>query len=72
MVRLYEAAAGFNIAPDGRSFMEMGASYQMMRVRIDTLDELKAWIGTHRYVRPLTCEERALYNVVPLCAAGPQ
>jgi WD40 repeat protein len=34
------------------------------------LDELLAWIHTNRYVRDLTCDERAQYRVEPLCDAG--
>jgi WD40 repeat protein len=34
-----------------------------------TLDELKDWIVANRYVRPLTCAERELYQVAPLCEA---
>jgi WD40 repeat protein len=32
-----------------------------------TIDELKEWIEANRYVRPLTCAERELYQVAPLC-----
>jgi len=32
-----------------------------------TLSELKDWIVANRYVRPLTCVERELYQVAPLC-----
>jgi WD40 repeat protein len=31
------------------------------------LDELRAWIQTNRYVRELSCEERELYQIEPLC-----
>ncbi len=59
---------GVVLAPDGRSFASMNAlTYDMMLLRIDTLDELKAWIAEHRYVRDFTCEERAQYTIPPLC-----
>ena len=32
-----------------------------------TIDELKGWIEANRYVRPLTCSERELYQIEPLC-----
>jgi WD40 repeat protein/serine/threonine protein kinase len=38
--------------------------WQLMNL---SLDELKDWIDSNRYVRPLTCEERDLYRIEPLC-----
>jgi len=36
--------------------------------RIDsTLDELLTWTRNNRYIRELTCQERELYRVEPLC-----
>jgi hypothetical protein len=36
--------------------------------RIDaTLDELLSWIKANRYVPELTCEQKALYRLKPLC-----
>jgi WD40 repeat protein len=32
-----------------------------------TLDELVDWVQENRYVRQLTCAERDLYGVQPLC-----
>jgi uncharacterized protein YbjT (DUF2867 family) len=32
-----------------------------------SLDELRDWIHANRYVRGLTCAERAQYRVEPLC-----
>jgi WD40 repeat protein/DNA-binding XRE family transcriptional regulator len=34
------------------------------------LEELIGWAHANRYVRDLTCEERARYRVEPLCEAG--
>jgi hypothetical protein len=31
------------------------------------LDELLAWVRANRYVRDFTCEERAQYDITPLC-----
>jgi WD40 repeat protein/serine/threonine protein kinase/DNA-binding XRE family transcriptional regulator len=37
--------------------------------RMDTtLDELLEWTQTNRYIPELTCEQRALYKLEPLCA----
>ena len=33
--------------------------------RIDTHSELMAWTLDNRYVRELTCEERAIYRLEP-------
>lgn len=53
---------------DGRHAV---AGYQDGRVelwRIDaTLDDLLTWIRNNRYVPELTCEQRELYRVEPLC-----
>jgi WD40 repeat protein len=39
--------------------------------RIDaTLDELRTWTENNRYIADLTCEQRDLYGVEPLCEAG--
>jgi hypothetical protein len=39
--------------------------------RIDsTLDELLSWTENNRYVPELTCEQRELYSVEPLCEAA--
>jgi len=32
-----------------------------------TITQLKDWIETNRYVRPLSCAEREFYQVEPLC-----
>jgi len=37
------------------------------RVRIDTLPELIEWVHANRFVRELTCTERANFNIQPLC-----
>lgn len=36
--------------------------------RIDTtLDELRDWTQANRYIPELTCNQRKLYNIEPLC-----
>jgi hypothetical protein len=32
-----------------------------------SLDELLDWVAANRYVRELTCDERELYQIEPLC-----
>jgi hypothetical protein len=32
-----------------------------------SLDELLDWVAANRYVRELTCDERELYRIEPLC-----
>lgn len=36
---------------------------------LDT-DSLIQWVEENRYVRPLTCDERTLYNIEPLCSSN--
>ena len=31
------------------------------------MDEVRNWIDDNRYVRKLSCEERELYLIEPLC-----
>jgi WD40 repeat protein len=71
--RFYGSGAAWNVVfgPDGQtvfssSFDPQGEVTQW-RIAEWSLDELRAWIGENRYVRDLTCEERAQYNVEPLC-----
>jgi hypothetical protein len=35
-----------------------------------SVDELLNWVHENRYLRELTCEERAQYRVEPLCEVG--
>jgi WD40 repeat protein/DNA-binding CsgD family transcriptional regulator/tRNA A-37 threonylcarbamoyl transferase component Bud32 len=58
-------------SPDGQtafssSFDPQGVVIQW-RIADWSLDELRAWIKDNRYVRDLTCDERELYRVEPLC-----
>lgn len=71
MLRHYETLTFLLMHPNGRSFLaNHPRSLKPWLLRIDTLPELKAWIAEHRYVRPLTCEEKQQYNIAPLCEAG--
>ena len=58
--------------PDGRQAV---VGYQNGRVelwRIDTtLDDLLTWTRNNRYILELTCEQRELYRVEPLCEPDP-
>jgi len=70
-IRRYPLGSTWNIvlSRDGRGlFLLSGepdsAFYQL---RVDTSDELLAWVQENRYVREFTCEERALYRIEPLC-----
>jgi WD40 repeat protein len=55
-------------SPDGLTAVSAGRDMQMIHWRIDrTLDELLVWTRANRYVRDLTCPERELYGVEPLC-----
>jgi WD40 repeat protein/serine/threonine protein kinase len=57
-----------NFSPDGRHAV---VGYQDGAVelwRIDlTLDELLTWTRNNRYIPELTCEQRELYRIEPLC-----
>ncbi len=58
-------------SPDGLRGLSGGGDGRMIEWRIDrTLDDLMAWVNANRYVRDLTCSERASYGVEPLCEAA--
>jgi hypothetical protein len=55
-------------SPDGLIALSAGRDQQMIHWRIDrTLEDLIAWTRANRYIRELTCSERTLYQVEPLC-----
>ncbi|MEO8612823.1 MAG: AAA family ATPase, partial [Chloroflexota bacterium] len=60
---------GVAFSPDGL-FALSGSSDGSMRLwQISpSYDDLVAWVQANRYVRELTCAERELYSVPPLCA----
>jgi WD40 repeat protein len=57
------------VSEDGNSALSGGSDATIIQwqLGIPTLEELQAWIATNRYVRDLSCEERALYQIEPLC-----
>ncbi|HVP22104.1 MAG TPA: BTAD domain-containing putative transcriptional regulator [Anaerolineaceae bacterium] len=58
------------ISPDGATAISgsIDQTVTLWSLMNPNLDELKAWIDTHRYVRDLTCAERASYQIEPLCS----
>jgi len=57
------------VSPDGRTLYsgdEIGTIIQWQMETL-TLDELFGWAAENRYIRQPTCEERALYQIQPLC-----
>jgi WD40 repeat protein len=58
-------------SPDGQTILSGGFDLMVVVWRVDeTLEDLIAWTDANRYIPELTCAERALYNVEPLCEAG--
>ena len=54
--------------PDGGEALSGGRDGQAIRWRIDAdLESFKAWVEGNRYIRPLTCEERDAFHILPLC-----
>jgi WD40 repeat protein/DNA-binding SARP family transcriptional activator len=58
-------------SPDGQVAYSVALDGALIEWQIadPSLDELRDWIHANRYVRELTCAERAEYRVEPLCAA---
>jgi WD40 repeat protein/DNA-binding CsgD family transcriptional regulator len=58
----------FDFTPDGSEALAGYRDGTLEMWRIDsTLEELKSWTENNRYIPDLTCEQRELYNVEPLC-----
>lgn len=57
------------IAPDGRTAFVGSSDRTIVQWALDNPSpaELRAWIEANREVRALTCSERMLYDVQPLC-----
>ena len=61
---------GAAFSPDGSSAFTAGEDGRIIQWSLkspSSLEELLEWIEDNRYVRELTCTERVLYSVEPLC-----
>jgi WD40 repeat protein/DNA-binding SARP family transcriptional activator len=71
--RLTQLGGAYNVvfSPDGQTAFSSSVDPQgdviQWRIAEWSLDELRAWIDDNRYVRDLTCDERAQYAVEPVC-----
>jgi len=57
------------ISPDGQTALSCGTDQTIIQWQLDipSLEELIDWITANRYVRDLSCYERDLYQIEPLC-----
>jgi WD40 repeat protein len=57
------------LAPGGQSVLFGSSDRTITQSRIEnpSLDELKAWVAANRYLPELTCAERDMYQIEPLC-----
>jgi WD40 repeat protein/DNA-binding SARP family transcriptional activator len=61
-----------NFTPDGRHAVVGYLDGAVELWRIDsTLEELLSWTRNNRYIPELTCEQRELYGIEPLCEQEP-
>jgi WD40 repeat protein len=61
-----------DMSPDGKYAVTCGPDNDAILWDLSLpleVDEVLEWISANRYVRELTCEERARYGVSPLCEA---
>ncbi|MFN8375063.1 MAG: protein kinase [Anaerolineae bacterium] len=57
------------VTSDGRTLI--GAALDgTIRIIPFSMDVLLSWVEQHRYIRPLSCDERVQFRVEPLCSAG--
>ncbi|HEY83786.1 MAG TPA: PQQ-binding-like beta-propeller repeat protein, partial [Chloroflexi bacterium] len=63
------AVLDVNFSPDGQTAFSVAMDGALIEWQISdpSLDELIEWVSANRYVRDLTCDERAQYRVEPLC-----
>lgn len=54
-------------SPDGKFVVSGSMDMSLRTWRIDSLPELIEWAHANRFVRELTCTERANFNIQPLC-----
>jgi WD40 repeat protein len=56
-------------SPDGRTVYSVSVDGKLVAWQVGnfSLSEVLAWIEDNRYLRELTCEERAQFNIKPLC-----
>jgi WD40 repeat protein len=69
-IRRYGGGFGFspNFSPDGRHAVIGFHNGAVELWRIDSnLEELLSWTEANRYIPELTCEQRELYSIEPLC-----
>jgi WD40 repeat protein len=64
-----EFVAGVVFSPDGQTVYSTSLDGALIAWQISDLplDDLVDWIYKNRYVRELTCDERAQYRVEPYC-----
>ncbi|OQY24033.1 MAG: hypothetical protein B6I35_02455 [Anaerolineaceae bacterium 4572_32.2] len=62
---------GLVFSPDGQTAFSVSLDGALIEWQVADLplDELIEWVHANRYVRDLTCDERAQYRVEPLCDA---
>jgi WD40 repeat protein len=69
IIREYPGMELEDLNPAGQNFLAVSGPAVYL-LRIDSQEELLAWTLHHRYVRELSCDERALYHLEPACSSG--
>lgn len=65
---LTKPVVGVAFMPDGHSFFAAADDDAVHEYRLDATEaDLLTWIAANRYVPDLTCEQREIYHVEPLC-----
>jgi len=58
-----ETIRGAVFTPDFERFITGGFDDEVYEWRVDSFDDLLAWTEANRFMRPLTCEQRAFYRL---------
>jgi WD40 repeat protein len=72
--RIRVGLSALAINPDGQTIFTGDFNGQISQWRLEppTMAELMAWIPANRVLRSPTCQEREVYQLLPLCESGTQ
>jgi WD40 repeat protein len=79
IITMLDEVSDLTLSNDGKTLVvttqlgvgDLGVSANDIFVfRLDTLDEIQAWVADNRLIQELTCNERRAYRVTPYCQSN--